>query len=95
MENLEVKISFEESLNASLAFVNNEQAGICNYIVEGDKWNIVHTRVKDEFGGRGIAKKLVLKIIEEARKRNIKIKPTCSYAVKMMDNPEYQGILDK
>ena len=47
-----------------------------------------------EFGGRGIAKMLVKEVIEQARKRMIKIVPICSYAQKMMfDNEEYKDVL--
>jgi predicted GNAT family acetyltransferase len=52
--------------------------------------------VKQEFGGRGIAKRLVLAVIEEARKQNKKINPICSYAKKMMESSdEYKDVLNQ
>ena len=66
-----------------------EQQGYKTY--END---INHTGVRSEFEGRGIAKKLVLKVIEAARERGVKILPLCSYARKLMTGKEeYLDIL--
>lgn len=89
-----IKIVFDEPNNQSLAFVNEVNAGECQFDIKDDKWYIVHTGVRPEYGGRGIAKQLVKCIIEEARKRGKKIVPICSYAQKMMlDNEEYKDVL--
>ena len=89
-----IKIVFDEPNNQSLAFVNEVNAGECQFDIKDDKWYIVHTGVRPEYGGRGIAKQLVKRIIEEARKRGKKIVPICSYAQKMMlDNEEYKDVL--
>lgn len=91
---MDTKIIFDEINNQSLAYVDNLNAGECQFDIKDNKWYIVHTGVRPEFGGRGIAKLLVKCIIEEARKRNIKIVPICSYAQKMMlDNEEYKDVL--
>lgn len=90
----EIKIIFDEQNNQSLALANDKTIGECQFDIEDNKWVIMHTGVRPEFGGRGIAKQLVLKVIEEARKRNIKIKPICSYAVKvMLGNEEFKDVL--
>ena len=53
-----------------------------------------HTGVRPAYGGQGIARRLVEKVIEEARARQIKILPLCSYASKMMEGKtEYQDVL--
>ena len=89
-----IKIVFDEPNNQSLAFVNEVNAGECQFDIKDDKWYIVHTGVRPEYGGRGIAKQLVKCIIEEARKRGKKIVPICSYAQKMMlNNEEYKDVL--
>ena len=90
----EIKIVFDEHNNQSLAIFEDKPIGEWQFDVKDGKWFIMHTGVRPEFGGRGIAKQLVLKIIEEARKRNIKIVPICSYAVKVMvGNDVYKDIL--
>ena len=47
-------------------------------------WVIFHTEVSPEYGKKGIAKRLVYKVTEEAEKRKISLIPTCSYAVKVL-----------
>ena len=89
-----IKIVFDEPNNQSLAFVNEVNAGECQFDIKDDKWYIIHTGVRPEYGGRGIAKQLVKCIIKEARKRGKKIVPICSYAQKMMlNNEEYKDVL--
>ena len=48
----------------------------------------MHTGVRSEYGGRGIAKKLVLCVIEAARAKKAKLVPLCSYADKLMTGKE-------
>ncbi len=86
-----VCIVFEEDACRSAAYVDGKQAGECEFTVDGDVWTITHTGVRSEYGGRGIAKKLVLKVIEAARAKNAKIVPLCSYADKMMSGKEEFG----
>ena len=49
----------------------------------------MHTYVDKDYGGQGIAKKLLDCILDEARKRSIKIVPVCSYVVREFEkHPE-------
>lgn len=94
--NEEIKIVFNIDTKQSNAIFNNEIIGECEFEINDSILYITHTGVRQEFGGRGIAKLLVKSIIEEARNRNIKIVPICSYAQKMMlNNEEYSDILAK
>ena len=92
--NDEIKIEYLEEQNQSVA-VNDEGVyiGYCEYEIKDNNWVITHTVVSPLYGGRGIAKQLVLRLVEEARKRNIKILPICSYAVKVLLNKEFADIL--
>lgn len=64
-----------------LIFEDDKQAGEMTYTWAGkDKFIIDHTFVDSEFGGRGLAKKLVLEAIAYARSNEIKIIPLCPYA---------------
>ena len=90
----EIIIKFNLRESRSVALNNEDIIGYCQYKEENNVWSIIHTVVKQEFGGRGIAKRLVLAIIEEARKNNKKINPICSYAKKMMESSdEYKDVL--
>ena len=90
----EIIINFNQRESRSIALNEGNIIGYCQYKEENNIWSITHTVVKQEFGGRGIAKRLVLSVIEEARKQNKKINPICSYAKKMMESSdEYKDVL--
>ena len=92
----EIIINFNQRESRSIALNEGNIIGYCQYKEENNIWSITHTVVKQEFGGRGIAKRLVLAIIEEARKQNKKINPICSYAKKMMESSdEYKDVLNQ
>ena len=92
--NEEIRIAYSEKTNQSLAYDGDKIIGRCDYQIKDGKWHIIHTVVMSEYGGRGIAKQLVKEVIKQARERNIKIVPICSYAQKMMlDNEEYKDVL--
>ncbi len=84
----QIDIVFEQDRNRSAAYINGNQVGECEYSVSENVWTITHTGVRSEYGGRGIAKELVLKVIESARTYNAKIVPLCSYAEKLMSGKE-------
>ena len=84
----QIIIVFEEDCNRSASYIDGKQIGECEFSVSDNTWTITHTGVRPEFGGRGIAKKLVLKVIEVARAKNAKIVPFCSYADKLMTGKE-------
>lgn len=75
-----IKIEFKEELNCSIAYDKGNKVGESDYEVREDGFLIYHTEVLPEYGGRGIAKRLVYKIVEEAERRGASILPVCSYA---------------
>jgi len=53
-----------------------------------------HTFVDPSLRGQSIAGKLLAKVVEMARNENLKIVPTCSYAVaKLTRTDEYKDVL--
>ena len=91
----QINVVFEEDCNRSAAYADEKQIGECEFSVSDNVWTITHTGVRPEYGGRGIAKKLVLKVIEAARAKNAKIVPLCSYADKLMTGKEeYRDVLN-
>lgn len=55
-----------------------------------------HTIVDPSLRGKGVAGKLLAKVVEMARTENLKILPVCSYVVaKMTRTNEYEDILHK
>ena len=84
----QINVVFEENCNRSAAYIDGKQIGECEISISGKAWTITHTGVRPEYGGRGIAKKLVLMVIETARAKDAKIVPLCSYADKLMSGKE-------
>ncbi len=90
----QISIVFEENANRSAAYKDGKLIGECEFEVSGKIWTIVHTGVRPAYQGQGIAKKLLKKVIDEARAKQIKIIPLCSYADKIMtEKEEYKDVL--
>ncbi|MCR5503128.1 MAG: GNAT family N-acetyltransferase [Lachnospiraceae bacterium] len=79
-----IRILFDEEGCRSVAYDGEKEIGECDYVAGANGWSIVHTEVMPEYGGRGIAKRLVYRLVEEAEKRKIPVIPVCSYAVKVL-----------
>ena len=90
-----IRVVFEESKQQSAAYDGDKMIGECQYSIDRTgKWVIVHTGVRPEYNGRGIAKKLVECVIEAARECGVKIVPFCSYAQRMMcGKDEFKDVL--
>lgn len=78
-------IKFIEKKNCIKAYINNQEIGICEYFEEDNNWNIIHTKVNENYQGQGIAKKLVENVIVRANENNKKVTATCSYANKLLN----------
>ena len=89
----EIEIIYQMENKRSVALFNGQEIGECDYRWQDDKWAILHTYVSPDFGGRGIAKMLVNKLVEKAREEGVKLLPICSYAKKLMEKEEYQDVL--
>lgn len=69
---------------------------VVEYVLTGNKINLVHTEVPKEFTGKGIAAILVKKVLEYVKQKNYILIPSCSYVAKYVDNhPEYHSLLSE
>ena len=83
---MDIRIVFEEARRQAAAYDGEKQIGECQFIVDSaNRWTITHTGVRPEYGGRGIAKQLVERVIAEAQARNVRIVPVCSYAKRVIE----------
>lgn len=74
----------ESNSNAWITWIN----GGANIIV------VNHTFVDPALRGQSIANKLLSEVVKMAREENLKIVPTCSYAVaKLTRTDEYKDVL--
>ena len=95
LEQSAIRVVFEPSEQQSVAYDGDRPIGECQYNVDKTgQWVIMHTGVRPEYNGRGIAKRLVETVIDAARERGAKIIPLCSYAQRLMtDKDEYKDVL--
>ncbi|TDW52033.1 hypothetical protein EV144_101713 [Flavobacterium sp. 270] len=71
------------------AVEDGKEAGKMTYTWAGDsKFIIDHTEVSDEFGGKGVGKKLLMAVVDYARTNNVKIIPLCPFAKSVFDKVE-------
>lgn len=80
-----VEIKFLKEENSAVAYDNEAKIGECEFVEEGDVWNIVHTGVDKEYQGQGLARRLVECIIENAKENNKTLVADCSYARKVIE----------
>ena len=82
--NHEVTIEYDKENSRSIAFYSDKIIGECDYEENENGWVIYHTEVDVKYTGKGIAKRLVYKLIQEAERSNNAIDATCSYAAKIL-----------
>jgi uncharacterized Fe-S cluster protein YjdI len=80
----DVRIVFDEEKHRSIALYQEQQIGECDFEETPKGWNIYHTEVDPVFEGKGIAKRLVYCILQEAERSKREVIPTCSFAAKIL-----------
>ena len=91
-----IKIIFEPAQNRAVAYDGDKNIGEATYTNSDNTWTIDHTFVDKDYGGQGIAAKLIDEVVKNARIEKTKIVPQCSYAVKKFETtPEYEDVLAK
>lgn len=91
-----IEIKYEEGKNRIAAYVGDKMIGKVLFTVEGDVWTIDSTRVEKEYRSQGVAQKLIKAVVIEAREKNVKIRPVCSFAVKEFERVrEYKDLIFK
>lgn len=91
-----ITINYSPDQRRSIALDGDKEIGECTYQVENGIWIVNHTFVDKAYGGQGIARRLVNKIIEQARNNHIKVKATCSYAMQLFQRSEdYSDVVIK
>lgn len=75
--------------------VDGRKAAEIVYRMHGpDTIDFVHTGVQPEWEGQGLASKIAAFALDDARKRGLKVIPSCSYMRAYMEkHPEYAELL--
>jgi predicted GNAT family acetyltransferase len=85
------EIKFHATENKGKAYLGNIDSPIAEMtisITPNSLWIIDHTEVDDSLKGQGIGKKLLIKIVEEARDNKVEILPLCPYAKHAFEKDE-------
>lgn len=72
-----------------LATIDGQEAGYLSYEQNGSVRDLQHTRVYDEFGGRGLGMELIGFVVADIRSRGEQLLPTCPFVRRYLDrHPE-------
>lgn len=67
---------------------------IAEYRRDGDTLTIFHTEVPLALRGQGLGDKLVRGVLDDVRRRHLKVVPRCWFVRAFVDrNPEYQDLI--
>ncbi|MBR6173462.1 MAG: GNAT family N-acetyltransferase [Eubacterium sp.] len=88
MYNHGVHVEYDEAGCRSVAYDGESEVGECVYMERSDGWHVVHTETNPAYRGKGIARRLLYRVLEQAEKRKIKVIPVCSYAKKELGDVE-------
>ena len=88
MENrTEVQVSSKDNTFTVLVYVGEDKAGFISGFFDFSKktMTVLHTVVKPEYRGQGLAKVLLLSAVSYAREKGYKIIPVCSYVLSVFE----------
>lgn len=78
---MEIHIKQQGDKGFAIAQQEGKRMGVMTYTaVDSDRIVIDHTEVEDEAQGKGVGKQLLLKLVERAREKQLKILPLCPFA---------------
>jgi hypothetical protein len=91
----EIQHVFDGKKGSFYIELNNQKVATMDYVMAGDtKLIIEHTGVDESLRGQGIGKKLLEKMVEYTREKQISVMPLCSFANAMLKKtPEWQDVL--
>jgi len=90
-----IGLEFNDKKGYFYISVGGKQEGKMTFVFVGnDKIIIDHTEVNSGNTGKGFGRKMVVKAVEFALERNIKIIPLCPFAKSVFDKtPEFSDVL--
>lgn len=81
---LEYKFIIDEK--RAICLDDGLEIGECDFLEDGNLWNIIHTGVNSKYQGQGMARKLVELVIQKAKELGKDLDAECFYAKKILDN---------
>jgi predicted GNAT family acetyltransferase len=75
--------------------LGDELAGVATYARHGGRVDVLHTEIDPAFGGHGLGAVLVKGMLDDLRRRGLRITPTCPFtAAYLRDHPEEDDLID-
>ncbi|MBF6607530.1 MAG: N-acetyltransferase [Flavobacterium sp.] len=72
----------------------DEGTAFIEYVVQDDKYHLTHTEVPKELQGKGAARKLVEKVLQYIKDKNMRVVPSCTYVARYIDrNQQWHSLL--
>jgi predicted GNAT family acetyltransferase len=89
------EFSHNQAANQFEVTIDGRLAGEAHYALSGHVAAFDHTKVPEEFGGRGVAGRLVQHAMDEVRAAGEwKVVPSCPYVAHWFDShPDYADLL--
>jgi len=76
-------------------FVGDQLAGLVRYRIEDGSMAIPHTEVRPEYEGRGLGSRLARFVLDDARRRGLRVVPQCPFIeTYLARHPEYADLVD-
>ena len=86
---MEIVLKDDGGKGFALARENDTRAGMMTWSIAGPALIIIdHTEVEPLYNGKSVGKQMLYKIVEMARKKNLKIIPLCPFASSMFKRLE-------
>lgn len=77
---------FEMDIGGTVAFVD--------YAMRDGTLVLIHTEVPESLSGKGVGSTLAKGVLEEARRRGVKVEPRCEFMAAYIDrHPEFRDLL--
>ncbi|WP_055585816.1 GNAT family N-acetyltransferase [Peterkaempfera griseoplana] len=75
--------------------VDDELAGVAEYLDRGEQRVFYHTETHVDFAGQGLAARLVLHAMTDVRATGRRVVPVCSYVARLLEkHDEFADITD-
>jgi predicted GNAT family acetyltransferase len=74
--------------------VGDAVAGFTEYRRKGERYSFVHTEIGAEYGGRGLASRLIKAALDEMRTRGAQVLPYCPFVKRYLQrHADYQDLV--
>ena len=94
-EDEDISISKDEAAGRYEIRLGGRRVGLADFYRRGNTVVIPHTETSPEYGGRGLASRLVRYCLDDIRDQRLQVDPACPFvAAYIRRNPEYADLLE-